>query len=260
MSLDRTRPMPNLSVRDEDASTSSGAHTVVFVGDSITAGEVSSDWVSLIRHILPGWRCVNAGVNGDLAWNASQRLGPVIAQRPNVVVLLIGTNDVAASASRPLLDRLRTMQQLPIDFEASLAYYVKSIEAIMQGIRAQSDAQIVLVEIPPLGEDLESAINQKVNDYNGALHRIAKRAGATCLPLYGRLAAELPPGHSPRPYAYRRAPLALARFQRTVLGRSWDEISRGNGLVVLTDWVHLNDRGAAILAGLVGAELEQSLS
>jgi len=251
--------MPKPSARDEDALTSNGAHTVVFVGDSITAGEVSSDWVSLVGESLPGWRCVNAGVNGDLAWNASQRLSTVIAERPDVVVLLVGTNDVAAASSPPLLRRLRAMHKLPLSFTPSLSFYVASVEMIVQGICALSSAQVILVEIPPLGEDAESVINRRVSEYNGELHQIAKREGIPCLSLFTELVQELPSNHRPRAYKYRSAPMALARFQRAVLGRSWDEISRRNRLIVLTDWVHLNDRGAAILATLVSGELKRIL-
>lgn len=242
-----------------DATALGGRPVVVFLGDSITAGEVSSDWVSLIRDAHPSWTCENAGVNGDLAWNVRQRLSSVIEQGPDVVVLLIGTNDVASSASPALLDRLQRMQRLPRGFKPSLTVYVENVKAIVRSIRAQSQARVIVVEIPPLGEDLDSPINQRVEEYNTVLHRLAQDEGLTCVPLYERLAGALPRGHRPRPYAYRKAPMLLARLQRTVFGRSWDEISRRNGLVVLTDWVHLNDRAAAIVARLVAAEMKRSL-
>lgn len=33
---------------------------------------------------------------------------------------------------------------------------------------------------------------------------------------------------------------------------SWSDISRGNGLAVLTDHVRLSDSGAQVIAGLIG--------
>ncbi len=252
--------MPKPSPHDEDASTSSGAHTVVFVGDSITAGEVSADWVSRIRVSNPGWTCENAGVNGDLAWNVRQRLNSVIEQDPEVVVLLIGTNDVASAESPALLQRLERIKKLPLGFAPSRTAYVEDVRAIVRDIRAKSQARVIVVDIPPLGEDLSGPVNRRVGEYNAALHRLAEAEGFACVPLYERLAAEIPHGHRPRPYSYRKAPMAMARLQRTVLGRSWDEISRRNGLVVLTDWVHLNGRAAAILAGLVAGELKEGFS
>jgi hypothetical protein len=50
-----------------------------------------------------------------------------------------------------------------------------------------------------------------------------------------------------------------AVLEHTMFGRSWDDISRRNGLVVLTDWVHLNDRAGGVLAQLTGDFLDRTL-
>jgi lysophospholipase L1-like esterase len=39
------------------------------------------------------------GVHGDFADNLLQRLQPVVAERPDVVSVLIGTNDACASST-----------------------------------------------------------------------------------------------------------------------------------------------------------------
>ena len=48
----------------------------------------------------------------------------------------------------------------------------------------------------------------------------------------------------------------LAGMQAMLLGRSWDEVARRNGLAVLTDHIHLNDRAADVVAELVGDFIE----
>ncbi len=227
------------------------------MGDSITAAEVSGDWIELLRDRFRGTRFVNAGENGSLTWNVRQRLQGAMAQRPDVVVLLVGTNDAAASASPRLFSRLRRTQQLPADYGPTLESFAENIEAIVEDVKSRSTTRTLLIEIPPLGEDRNSAINQRIGAYNSELLRIATREGLTCLPLYDRLLEALPPGHEPRPYKDRTGPIWRANFSHKVLGRSWNEISRRNGLIVLTDWVHLNDRGAAILAALVGEYLDR---
>ncbi|HEY0256766.1 MAG TPA: GDSL-type esterase/lipase family protein, partial [Candidatus Methylacidiphilales bacterium] len=75
--------------------------TVVCFGASLTAGTVSFDYVELLRArpSLAGFRFINHGVNGDLAWNGLQRLDKVVAERPDIVTILIGTNDVNATLS-----------------------------------------------------------------------------------------------------------------------------------------------------------------
>lgn len=198
-------------------------------------------------------------MNGDLAWNLRQRVAAAISGNPRVVVLLIGTNDVACETSPALLERLKRMRRLPREFDPSEATFVENVRAVVRDIRATSTARVIVVEIPPLGEEVDSIVNRRVGAYNAALQRLAEDEHLACVPFYVRLVAELPEGHRPRPYSYRKAPMLLARLQRAVLGRSRDEISRRNGLVVLTDWVHLNDRGAAILADLVAGEVQRSL-
>ena len=69
---------------------------MVCVGDSITEGVGSADWVAMLRTRLGGdVQIVNDGIAGDLSWNALQRLDAAIQCEPEVVILLIGTNDVA---------------------------------------------------------------------------------------------------------------------------------------------------------------------
>ena len=36
------------------------------MGDSLTAGTVSADWVAALAGAAPGWAAVNAGVNGQV--------------------------------------------------------------------------------------------------------------------------------------------------------------------------------------------------
>jgi hypothetical protein len=43
----------------------------------------------------------------------------------------------------------------------------------------------------------------------------------------------------------------VAKWQTLVNGRSWNEVSRLRGLVLLTDQVHMNETAAWLLAGLV---------
>ena len=69
---------------------------VVCLGDSNTQGQFSANYVKRLQDRWPGTRFINAGVNGQLAYNITQRLDEVVAQQPDVVTLLVGTNDVNA--------------------------------------------------------------------------------------------------------------------------------------------------------------------
>jgi lysophospholipase L1-like esterase len=126
-------------------------------------------------------------------------------------------------------------------------------------IRAVVSAWIAVLSMPMLGEDLESAINQRVGQYNAALREIASAKSVAYLPLHETLVAGLPAGATPPPYRGRLLPMLTAIFRHLLLRTPWDAISAANGLTFLTDHVHLNERGAAVIADLIGGFLAEAL-
>jgi lysophospholipase L1-like esterase len=228
---------------------------VACLGDSITKGSVSANYIDLLarRTASDAFEFVNAGVNGNLAWNVLQRLDAVIARHPDVVTLLIGTNDVNATLNEKWQGRYRKEQGLPV--RASLGWYRENVAAILDRLADETAARLLVVEIPMLGEDLSSTLNQRIDEYNVALHEVCAERGLPCLPLHDRLVALMPPDHVPPPYTGDRMLIVKSLVSHLLLRRSWDEVSRRHGLTVLTDHIHLNDRAAAALAELVGAGL-----
>ena len=67
--------------------------TVVCVGNSITHGQVSYNYVNILseRLSVDGYQFVNAGINGNLAYNVVNRLDKIIGCDPDYVTVLIGT-------------------------------------------------------------------------------------------------------------------------------------------------------------------------
>ena len=107
------------------------------------------------------------GSTAKLAYNLLQRLDDVVACRPDVVTVLIGTNDVNATFSQAWEDTYRKEQKLPE--RPTLAWYRLNVERIIDRLQAETDAQIVLLDLPMLGEDLASDMNRRVTDYNAVL-------------------------------------------------------------------------------------------
>mgnify|MGYP000845561695 CR=1 FL=1 len=232
---------------------------VACLGDSITQGQVSANYV---RRLADRWRpsgveVLNAGVNGDLAYNIAARLDPVIQRSPDVVTLLVGTNDVNAQFDDLWLARYRKDQRLPV--RPTLQWYAEQVDLILSRLAAQTSARVAVLEIPPLGEDLASRMNALVNDYNARLHEVAAGHGVPVLPLHDRLVAMLPTGRSAPTYEGRMRPVMTAGVRHVVLRQSWDSISRSRGLTLLTDHIHLNDRAAAVVSSLIDDFVAQSL-
>lgn len=225
---------------------------VACVGDSITQGLVSANYVDMLRseYSPAGFRFINAGRNNDLAHSVLKRIDAVVACQPDYVTLLVGTNDVNARFSRRWEWIYRLQGRLPV--RPSLAWYCESVEGILGELKARTEAQLVVLDLPMLGEDLDSTTNRRINDYNRALHEVTSRQGVACLPLHDRLLALLPSQSHAPPYRGRVRNVISASFERIILGRSWDEISRRRGLALLTDQTHLNDVAAGVVAELIG--------
>ena len=224
---------------------------VVCAGDSITRGRASANWVDMLqgRFAREGYQFVNAGIDGGLAWNVLQRIGDVIRCQPDIVTLQVGTNDANATYGAWQEKTYRRRQHIPQ--APTLDWYAECAGAILTRLRSQTSARVAMLNIPMLGEDLTSGMNRRVDSYNQALRQVAAAHAVECLPLHDSLASMLPAGHSPPPYRGRFGPMIRASLSHNILHRSWDRISAANGLAVLTDHAHLNDRAAARVATLV---------
>ncbi|NTU82519.1 MAG: SGNH/GDSL hydrolase family protein [Chloroflexales bacterium] len=229
-----------------------GQTVVVCAGDSLTHGVASADYLALLRQRFAGagYTFVNAGINGNLAYNVAQRLDAIIACRPDVVTLLIGTNDVNATVSQAWEQSYREEQYLPE--QPTLTWYCQNLEQIIDRLQQETAAQIAVLSLPMLGEHLESAINGRVRAYNAALQAITTQRRVTYLPLHETLVASLPPHHAPPPYTGSKALVFWTVIKHYLLGQSWEALSAAQGFHFPTKHIHLNERGAPVIAGLIG--------
>ncbi len=230
---------------------------MVCFGASLTAGTVSFNYLDLLgaRPSLADFCFINHGVNGDLAWNGLQRLDQVIAEQPDFVSILIGTNDVNATMSDRNLVRYRAFNHLPT--EPTLAWYESTLGTIVTRLQRETKARLALLSLAVIGEDLEHEANRKIMLYNEAIRRVAQMENVHYLPLHERMVAYLHDhegdrAHLPPRLEYRdglhNTGNALALHSS---GLSWDEVSRRNGLLVTTDGLHLNSVGAGMIADLI---------
>jgi acyl-CoA thioesterase I len=225
---------------------------VVCAGDSLTHGVASANYVELLeRRFAPdGYAFVNAGINGNLAYNVLQRLDAIIACRPDAVTLLIGTNDINATFNEDWAAIYRREQRLP---EApTLDWSQRNLVQVIDRLQAETTARIAVLSLPMLGEDLASAMNERIRAFNAFLRALAAEKGVAYLPLHETLLAALPANHAPPPYQGKRSAMLRALLAHHALRKPWTAISAQQGLVFLTDHVHLNDQGAAIIARLIG--------
>jgi lysophospholipase L1-like esterase len=248
-----------------EADASSAVRTVACLGASLTAGSVSFDYIELLaaRPALAGYRFLNHGVNSDLAWNGLQRLDKLIAEKPDAVTILIGTNDVNATLSERNRLRYHEFNHLPVT-HPDLAWYEETLREIVRRLQAETAARLALMSLAVIGEDLEHIANVRINAYNEAVRRVAAGAKIDYLPLHERMVAYLHEHEADRAalpprLEYRDGLTNVGNA--TALhhqGLSWDDISRRNGLLVTTDTLHLNSVCAGMIADLIEGWLVQS--
>ena len=236
-------------------------HTIVCFGDSLTRGQVSANFVDLLagRFADRGLFFINEGIDGDLSYNLVRRL-PATPPLPMLAAtILIGTNDINASLALGLFLIVRLGKW--IYSRPNLAIYEQNLLQMIEDLKARQTPHILLASIPPLGEDLESKANKRVQRYNEVVRRVAAEQGTHYVPVYEALSAELkrlrPAGG--RPYRGELMNTARLVYQRNYQKMAFNEIGTSNGFVLLADGIHLNERGAEIVAGLFETVLNSIL-
>lgn len=231
------------------AAHPSGRPVLVCAGDSITHGVISANWVRQVdRTLAHTVDTVNAGIGGNLAWNLLSRLDDVIACRPQIVTVLIGTNDALAQISRKWSDGYMKAQGLPQ--RPSTDWYRYNLHRIVDRLKAETSARIALMSLPPLGDAGDERWQDLIAPYNAVIHETATLAGLPVLPVHDRIANLIT--HEPsKPWDGTKKLMGAALARRVLLRQSWNTIARRHGFSTTTDGVHLNEPAAAQIATLV---------
>lgn len=222
------------------------AQNVVCFGDSITRGQFSASYIHLLRERMEKgrFRFFNAGINNDLTYSLLRRINFVSLLRPQFVTVLIGTNDVLASLSPAKSLFYRVTKVLPRWPDLEWSY--RNLQQVIRLLKTRTEAMIGLASIPVLGEDLNSPAIQRVKEYNQRVKRLAEHEGVHYLPVFERQEASL---NSPGK-AYHGSVGLTAEFGicHVFGGESFESFSRRKGFQLLVDGVHLNEKGASMIA------------
>jgi lysophospholipase L1-like esterase len=223
---------------------------VLFIGDSLVKGRVGVNWVRLVADRHKNWAVVNGGVNGETLSQISERLKKKLASGtdPDVIVILAGAQDILLPAlrSRGFLFRrfynnlVRRGGRPALDCTS----FQDQLEDLVEYIRENSQAIIVLTTISCLNEDLSSTLNKQRSRYNKIIREISQK-------MECRLAdvAALCDGCLLRLQTcdyFLRGFFNLAWFDKinSVIPGSVDAISRKRKLHLTMDGLHVNSQGA----------------
>ena len=227
---------------------------IVCIGDSITHGSVSYNYVDLLSQRLGnrGYTLINAGINSELAYNVLQRIDEVTRCEPDYITILIGTNDANASLSEA--NSQRAVKNMKLPRKPTAEWFRENLIGICSQLKSKTGAKIALISLPPIGEDLRHAAYTRTASYSTIIRDVASREGIAYLPLHEAITDYLKEQkHRPK-LTYDgewKSVMYKSIFLHIIFGRSFDKISSYNGFLIVTDFLHLNSRGAEMVANLI---------
>ena len=230
---------------------------VVFAGNSITHGRVGYDWVRSLSLNDTSKIYLNAGMNGDLAWNVNQRIDEIIKCDPDLVFLLIGSNDAMGSLSKDAGEFYKKFKNLPL--LPALDWYEKNYDQILQKLLKSTSAKIILITIPWVGEHEDSKIISIIKEHNKVIKRLSLKYELKVLPFFDEMEKLILSKHQQNNSAEtipvytlkKNASLSvLGTLKYYLLGFSWNEIGDKNNLSTTFDFIHLNERSGILLENL----------
>ncbi len=230
---------------------------VVAIGDNITHGQASYNYIDLLSRQLDDYEYhfVNAGMNSELAYNALQRIEEVILCKPDYVTILIGANDIRASWDEQHRDwavRVMDLPEMP-----TKENYQKNIRKIVQRLKKDTQAKVALLSPPPIGQDPSHQLFIKAKEYSDLVRDVAQQERVFYLPLNENMSRYLqrarPKQNIDYPKNLQEELLLIygSVFRLYVTGESLDEQAKRRGLLLSSDLLHLNSRGAGMVANLI---------
>ncbi|NHJ04633.1 MAG: SGNH/GDSL hydrolase family protein [Candidatus Heimdallarchaeota archaeon] len=224
---------------------------IVFLGDSLTQGNMSVNFIKMVKKKLgiQNFSYINAGANSELTFHVLQRIEEIIKCQPDYIIILIGTND----ANREL--RSRNMK-FPIKYtklpqSPTFEWFSENLEEIITLLLEETNAIIGLCSLPPLGEDLNHQANIQCQKYSDEIKRKTKEFNINYLPVFEKSIEFLEKNPSRAKYSFEHRLIEYAFIKHRIFRYKLDKISEQYGFSITTDHVHLNSKGAKIVANLI---------
>ncbi len=95
---------------------------IVFLGDSLTAGQYGGSFVAEVARLLPDDEIINAGEGGNTIINLMRRLDDVLAMEPDGVFVMIGGNDAISYSQPATRPYYKKAQNIPEGFVSPEQY------------------------------------------------------------------------------------------------------------------------------------------
>ena len=229
--------------------------TLVCLGDSITHGIVSYDWVTDLTGIFPDLQILNAGINSDLTFTILNRIDDVIDCRPDFIIILAGTNDVNAMMSSTNLKSYKQMGRISKETIPDFESFKNNYHQIVALLKQKTTAQIALVSLPVMSEDLTHEANMKADNYSAYVKQLTQEEQLGYLP-FREIEKEyllVNPRQLKHKFEETTKLFTFSLINHFILGKDWDYTSAKHGNQLSPDNLHLNSLSGGMLLDLAKA-------
>jgi len=225
---------------------------VACIGDSLTHGNLGVCWVNHLRHEFPNDEFLNEGINGDVVWQVHERLEPILKCHPDVIILMIGSNDAMGSFNKRSGEGYKKKNKLPEipTFDA----FKKLLPELID--RLSEIPKLAICTLPPIGEYPGSTINQHIDKFNDFIKKTAQEKHISVLAVSDSMWDELSNRTYPVKRNYNPKMMVIAKdiygacIQHYIFKRTWDKIAESRRSWLLFDQIHLGERGARVIFNL----------
>jgi lysophospholipase L1-like esterase len=239
--------------------------TIAFYGSSTIAGKGQAfNIIGALQKRHNNLKFINKGTGGDNAYDALQRINSIIELNPDIIIVLIGANDVLIEIFPRLKGLLSFMKSTTQ--QSNLQEFEKNLRTIAHLLKTKTKAKIALSSLGLIGEDVtnpgsvQQRLNESVKAHSIVIKKITEGENTDYIPFYESMykIIEESPGKSYMDFNI--LPMYKDAFRTLILGWTPDKVADKNGWTYHSDGIHLNSKGASIFIKLVEDYLKRVIS
>jgi lysophospholipase L1-like esterase len=229
----------------------------IFYGDSITEGVPG---VSFVKYINKKIKTKNEGFGGDTVIGLRNRITFDNKDNNYFYVIQIGTNDILlpflkeySSMWKYQVEKIIKSGRIPCNNEDQ---FRQEYQGLILELKEKKKS-FLTINIPCIGEDLNSSLNKKIDKYNDIIKELAIECDFDYVDYNSWQKSILGKFQNRNKYFIPKQPHKMM-FDSilTSLFPISNYLSSKRELVLTTDGCHLNDKGAKGLATLVEKKLK----
>lgn len=226
---------------------------LVCFGDSNTHGNVSYNWVDDLSRQLSDYQVFNAGINSDLTYTLLHRINDVIACNPDIISILIGTNDVNSTMHLKMEKRYQRLGKIDKNISPNFEDFKKNYIEIIHQLKQKTKAKIAIMSLPVMGEDLAHEANLRADEYSEFVKQLAENENIMYLPVREKQKEFLLKNPKPLEYTFEETYKLLNHsvIGHYIFGKTWDEMTTKHGFQLSPDNLHQNSLGGGMIRDLV---------